>query len=399
VRRDYTVPVRDLDGVDAALTAADRCEAQPLRIAFIGARGVAAPYSGIETYYEEVGSRLAARGHEVVAYCRSHFTPPIEQFRGIRVRRLPSLRTKHFDTFVHTFLSTLDAIPRRFDIIQYHALGPSLFSFIPRLAGQTTVSSVRGLDWQREKWGRIARLVLQLSEIATVRFPTTTVVVSETLRRHYQQQHARNTAVIPNGVFSPVVRPADRILQMGLRPNGYLLFAGRLSPEKGCHLLIKAYSAFETPIKLALVGGSSFSDGYIAELKSMAGPNVVFTGAVDRTTMEELHSNCYAFVLPSQMEGLSNSLLEAFSYGNCIITSDIEENLEVVGDAGIPFRRNDLDSLREALQAILTRPDVIERCRQRARAAANGRWDWDQVARATERFYYQTLDARQVARS
>ena len=168
-----------------------------LKIAFIGARGVGGTYSGIETYYEEVGSRLAARGHEVTAYCRTYFTPDTELYRGIRVRRLPSLRSKHLETLSHSVLSTFDALFRDYDIVQFHALGSAPLSILPRVFGKKTVVSVRGLDWQREKWGRFARWVLRTGEWASVRFPSGTTVVSGTLRDHYRRNHGRSTGLPP----------------------------------------------------------------------------------------------------------------------------------------------------------------------------------------------------------
>ncbi len=211
-----------------------------LKIAFIGARGVGGTYSGIETYYEEVGSRLAARGHEVTAYCRTYFTPETDSYRGIRVRRLPSLRSKHLETLSHSVLSTVDSLFRDYDIVQFHALGSAPLSILPRVFGKKTVVSVRGLDWQREKWGRLARWVLQAGEWASVRLPSSTIVVSETLRDHYRVHHGCETKVIPNAVIPAAPRPVNKIAEFGLEKDQFLLFVGRISPEKGVHTLLAA---------------------------------------------------------------------------------------------------------------------------------------------------------------
>lgn len=364
-----------------------------LRIAFIGARGVGGTYSGIETYYEEVGSRLAERGHEVTAYCRNYFTPDIEFYRGIRVRRLPSLRSKHFETLSHSVLSTLDSLLRDFDIVQFHALGSAPLSILPRILGKKTVVSVRGLDWQREKWGRLARWVLQSGEWASVRLPSSTIVVSETLRDHYSERHGRETEVIPNAVIPADPRPVDKIAEFGLEKDQFLLFVGRISPEKGVHTLLEALEPLPRTKKLVLAGGSSYSDTYIESVKERTWKEVLFLGKVDHGTIQELLSNCYAFVLPSTIEGLSIALLEALSFGTCILTTSIPENLEVVGEAALVFPSGDVEALRDRLRSILESPDLVHHHRRLTADRAEKWPDWDGVADQTEKFYLDLVSA------
>ena len=364
---------------------------RPLKIAFIGARGVVGTYSGIETYYEEVGSRLAAMGHDVTAYCRTHFTPSIDAYRGIHVRRLPALRNKHLETLSHSVLSTFDCLRRDFDIVQYHAIGSAPLALVPRLFGLTTVVSVRGLDWQRAKWGRFARTVLKMGEWASARCPNATVVVSRTLQEHYRAQHGALTTCIPNAVVPAVRAEARRIHEFGLEPNRYVLFAGRISPEKHVHTLLEAMRPLQGKIRVALAGGSSYSSGYIDEVRRLATDDVVFLGSVDRNVMRELFSNCYAYVLPSMMEGLSVSLLEAVSYGCCIVVTDITENVEVVGDSALVFPPGDVAALRARLASIIDDPELAAQYRTRALQRASTQPDWDEVARRTEAFYYETV--------
>jgi len=363
-----------------------------LEIAFIGARGVIGTYSGIETYYEEVGSRLADRGHRVTAYCRRYFTPDVPSHRGVLVRRLPSLRSKHLETLSHSLLATFDCLFRDFDVVQYHAIGSAPLALVPRVFGRKTVVSVRGLDWQRAKWGRFARFVLQCGEWASARCPTATAVVSEALQRRYRELHGRETAMIPNAVVVAEGRPPKRLLERGLEPGGYLLFAGRISPEKGVLELLEALRPLDLGGKqLAIAGGSSYSDDYVDEVKRAAGDGVVFLGRVDREMMEELYTSCHAFLLPSYMEGLSVALLEALSYGCCILASDIPENLEVIGDAGLTFPPGDVAAMRAALERVLTDPEAAEAARRRARERALARPDWDEVARLTEELYLRLV--------
>ncbi len=370
------------------MPAASSSSASGLKIALVGARGVIGTYSGIETYYEELGSRLAARGHEVTAYCRRYFTPDVKNYRGIRVRRLPSLSGKHLETLSHSLLATLDCLRRDFDIVQYHAIGSAPLALLPRLFGHTTVVSVRGLDWQRAKWGGFARKMLQFGEWASARAPSATVVVSTTLQRHYEQTHGRRPHMIPNAVVLGTPRPAERLTEAGLEKDGFLLFAGRISPEKGVHTLLEALRPLSGSKKLVLAGGTSYSDDYIEQVKALAWDEVIFLGRVGREMMEELLSACYAFILPSVMEGLSIALLEALSYGNCIVTTDIPENLEVVGDAGLTFPPGDVEALRAVLARVLEAPELVEEYRNKALDHARQRPDWDEVARLTEELFF-----------
>src|SRR5581483_2943286 len=253
-------------------TRAIKAVAKPraIRVALIGGRGVISKYSGIEAYYEEVGQRLAGRGHEVTAYCRTYFTPDLGTHQGMRLVRLPTLRSKHLDTLIHTFLSSLHVLFTRADIVHYHALGPALFSWIPRLAGKKTLVTVQGLDWQRAKWGRMARSVLRLGERAALRFPNRTIVVSRVLQQHF----AGSTRYIPNGAELRPRRDTGMLLTWNLEPGNYILFLGRFSPEKNCHLLIEAYERSGISAKLVLAGGTSYSDRYVETLRKHSSDRV-----------------------------------------------------------------------------------------------------------------------------
>jgi glycosyltransferase involved in cell wall biosynthesis/peptidoglycan/xylan/chitin deacetylase (PgdA/CDA1 family) len=364
-----------------------------IRIAFIGGRGVGSAYSGIERYYEEIGSRLVARGHTVVAYSRAHFTPDVATYRGVQVRRMPTLKLKHLETLVHSVLATLDVTFRPVDLVQYHALGSSPLAWVPRLAGKRTIVSVRGLDWQRAKWGAIARWYLKFCETTSVFCPNATAVVSRTLERHYALRHGARVRYIPNGVERRETCPPDAIRTFGLGERDYFLYAGRLSPEKGLECLIEAHQRAGGATRLAIAGGSSYSDRYIEQLRGLAGERVVFTGFQTGRSLQELYSNALAFVLPSHMEGLSVALLEALSYGLPVIASDIPENRELVDACGgYVFPTDDVAALARILARVAADPVAARRlgdaCRERVRA----RFDWDWVAECTERFYLEVLD-------
>jgi glycosyltransferase involved in cell wall biosynthesis len=362
-----------------------------VRVAFIGGRGVVSKYSGIESYYEQAGHELARLGHEVTVYCRSYFTPPINTHNGMRVRRLPTIRSKHLETVVHTLLSTAHAMTSDYDVVHYHCLGPALFSFLPRLAGKKTVVTVQGLDWQRGKWGRIAARVLRWGEAAAVSAPDATMVVSRTLQQHYRQQYKRDTIYVPNGATLAPRRLPRKLIEWDLLANNYVLFLGRFSPEKNCHLLINAFENLHTSMKLVLAGGSSHSDAYAESLRRHESDQIRFFPWLSGGDLEELLSNAALFVLPSELEGLSLALLDAMAAGVCVLTSDIPENNEVVDGAGFTFHRGDQADLERMLDLLIHNPELRRQSAARERERIQGQYLWPAIARSIERAYYNVL--------
>ena len=366
-------------------------ERRSIRVAFIGGRGLVSKYSGIESYYEQAGHELARLGHEVTVYCRSYFTPPIRTHNGMRVRRLPTIRSKHLETVIHTLLSTLHAMVSDCDIVHYHCLGPALFSFLPRLAGKKTVVTVQGLDWQRGKWGKVAARVLRWGEAAAVTLPDATMVVSQTLQRHYRDQHRRDTVYIPNGAAIAIRRLPRKLIEWDLQPDNYVLFLGRFSPEKNCHLLIEAFEKTQTDMKLVLAGGSSHTDSYIENLRRHESDRIRFLPWVSGNDLEELLTNAAVFVLPSELEGLSLALLDAMAAGVCALTSDIPENREVIDNAGFTFRRGDPADLERMLNLLVHNPELRRQAAARQRDRIKTEYRWPEIARSIERAYYKVL--------
>jgi glycosyltransferase involved in cell wall biosynthesis len=362
-----------------------------VRVAFIGGRGLVSKYRGIESYYEQAGLQLARLGHQVTVYCRDYFTPPINTHNGMRVRRLPTIRTKHLDTLVHTFISTLRVMASDNDIVHYHCLGPSLFSFLPRLVGKKTVVTVQGLDWQRAKWGRFASAVLRCGERAAVIFPNATMVVSKTLQNHYQESYRRETIYVPNGA-NTIRRPAPRYLrEQDLLPDNYVLFLGRLSPEKNCHLLIEAFEKIRTEMKLVLAGGSSHTDSYVTNLRAHASERIRFLPWVSGGDLEQLLAGAALFALPSAMEGLSLALLDAMAARVCVLTSDIPENREVVDGTGFTFRSGDANELERMLDVLIRNPELRRQAGIRERDRIQKQYQWPEIALSIESVYHQVL--------
>ena len=366
-----------------------------MRIAMIGQRGIPATFGGVEHHVEELGSRLAERGHQVTVYSRTNYASERHtSYRGMRPRYLPTISSKHLDAIAHSTLSTVDAMLARADILHYHAVGPGLPAVLPRyLSRAKVVLTVHGLDADRAKWGRSAQRVLRTAQWMSARVPDATIVVSRDLADHYRRRYDRSTWYVPNGVAEPTHRPADAIRRrFGLHGRDYVLFVGRLVPEKAPDLLLRSFSAIEGSTKLVLAGGSSFTDDYVRGLRSQAAsdPRVILAGYVYGDVLEELYSNAAVFVLPSHLEGLPLTLLEAASYGVPTIASDIPPHVEIVGSDGAGRRlvaAGDEGGLSRTLAHVLSSQDA-----ERAGADAFGRgvlstYRWDDVADATEEVY------------
>jgi glycosyltransferase involved in cell wall biosynthesis len=369
--------------------------ARSLRIAWIGSRGVPARCAlggGIERAVEELGGRLAARGHDLTVYCRSYYTRDGGDYHGMHRVVLPTVKSKHLDTIVHAALASLHALGRRYDVVQYFAFGPSLLAWTPRLTGARAVASVRTLEWQREKWGLLARAVLALGERASIHCPHATSTVSAPAKAYLEGKYGRTVVHIPNGVAAPVVRAPQAIVELGLVPGEYLLFVGRLVPEKGCHELVQAFATVRTGKALVVAGAPSYSEAYAAGLRRAADARVRFLGHVAGPPLEELYAHAAAVVLPSHVEGLSNALLEAMSYGRCVVVSDIAENLVVVEDDAVIVPRGDVAALAAALQRVCDDPELADGLGKRAAQRALTRYSWDAVADATEALYRSLVD-------
>jgi glycosyltransferase involved in cell wall biosynthesis len=371
---------------------------RPLRVAMIGQKGYPPVHGGIEKHVAELAARLPALGVDVDIFSRPHYSSldGPSGLPGVQVRRVPSIPTKHLDAMSHSLLSTFRCLGGRYDIVHYHALGPGLLAGLPRWLGRRrTAVTVHGLDWQREKWGGFARSVLKLGESAAASLPDGTIVVSKALREHYLEQHRRAVTYIPNGIAPPVVREPALIRERGIR-GPYVLFVGRLVPEKGCHLLLEAWGRLPAAIRsrwqLVIAGDAGFTPGYVQQLKAAAPEGTVFLGYVHGPILEELYTNTDLVVLPSTLEGLSITLLEGMSWGRCCLVSDIPPNVEAAGGHAALFASGEAEALRASLAALL--PDRERRGALGAAAADHARrtYSWETVADQTARFYKELVE-------
>lgn len=365
-----------------------------MRIAMVGSKGIPATWGGVERHVEEISKRLVAMGHEVTVYCRPYYTATSDRYyEGVRLVKLPTVQSKNLDAIAHTFVSTMHAICRRYDIVHYHAIGPSSLSLLPRISGKKIVATVHGLDWQREKWAGKAKTFLKFGEYASVKFPHRTIAVSRYLKGYLEEKYSRPVDYIPNAVLDPVFLRPNKIHEYGVGERDYLLFVARLVPEKGCHFLLDAYKRLNPDMKLIIAGGSSHSDDYVEELRKHASDKIIFTGYVFGETLQELYSNAYCYVHPSTIEGLPFTLLEAASYGNCVIASDIPPNAEVVEDTGVLFKTQDVDDLHSRLSQIISQPELARSLGEKARTAGLAEYNYDSVTQRTEEVYRSLLSS------
>jgi glycosyltransferase involved in cell wall biosynthesis len=370
-----------------------------MRIAMIGQKGLPAAHGGVEHHVEQLGSRLAARGHEVVVYTRpSYSDPSITWHRGMQLKSLRSIPTKHLDAITHSAACSLASRRGGFDVVHYHAIGPCLTAPLVIGGGRRIVATVHGQDWRRAKWGRAATLALRAAEQAALRVPHATICVSRSLTERYAEQgFAEKVHYIPNGVTISAEDDPAYLAELHVEPGQYALFVGRLVPEKGPHYLIEAWRRLGTDRKLVVVGDSSFTDGYVDSLR-VGDSNVVFTGYLYGAKLATVFRNAGLFVLPSNLEGLPIVLLESLAYGTPVLASDIAPSVEVLGEQGEYFRAGDVDDLTQRLGELLPRLGELKARSAVLQAAVLAEYDWDAVAEQTEALYAQLLASRRVDR-
>jgi len=359
----------------------------------LGTRGVPASYSGFETCVEELGARLAARGHEVTAYCRRpHISYPGSAYRGMRLVKLPTIRTKHLDTAVHTLLSSLHALGGRYDVLLYFNVGNSPFTAIARLARQRVVLNVDGLDWKRKKWGTFARWYIRSCEGWAARIPQRVVTDSRRVEAYYRKRHGVDSTYIAYGA-EPVQAPAGPYLRrFGLEPRRYIVFVGRLVPENCAHHLVEAFEGLATDLRCVIVGDAPYSADYIGRLRSTSDPRVVFTGYLFGEGCREILSNAYCFVETSEVGGTHPALLEAMAAGTAAVVNDTPENLETIGEAGFSYDGElGAAALRTVLERLLKDPELVTAQAGQGLERVRRHYSWDGVTDAYERLLRDVL--------
>lgn len=371
---------------------------QHMRIAQIGHKRIPSREGGVEIVVEQLSVRYIQKGCFVDAYNRSGYHVSGREFdekrsknyKGIRIITIPTFQNGKLNAIVYSVLATVRALPCKYDIYHYHAEGPCVMLWLPKLFGKKVMATIHGLDWQRAKWGNFASRVLKFGEKMAAKYADEVIVLSQSMQEYFRKEYGRETVFIPNGINKPELVPAEEITEKwGLKKDEYILFLARIVPEKGVHYLLEAFSQIQTDKKLVIAGGSSHSNEYANQIKEMAqhDPRVVLTHFVQGRKLEELYSNAYCFVLPSDVEGMAISLLEAMSYGNCCIVSDIPENIEVVGEYALSFEKGNVDSLKQTLETVITNTELVNQYKSESQSYICGRYDWDAVAEKTLQLY------------
>jgi len=359
-----------------------------MRIAILGTRGIPASYGGFETFAEHLSTRLVARGHEVTVYGRAHYISPRQlEYHGVRLKVLPTIRHKYFDTVVHCFLSAIHAVSQRFDVALICNAANAPFAPILRLTGTPIALNVDGLEHKRKKWGWLGRSYYLAAERLATILPNVTVTDAQVIQDYYLSRYNASSEMITYG--SEVERRPDRaaVRRWRAEPNRYVLYVSRLEPENNAHLVIEAFKRVRTAYRLLIVGDAPYAHEYISELKERArgDKRIIFTGFVFGQDYRALQQNAYCYVHATEVGGTHPALLEAMGYGNCVLTLATPENIEAVGDAGIPYD-NEFD-LAEKLQRVLRDGSLVQSYRNRAQARVRRYYDWDRVVDQYERLF------------
>src|SRR5229473_7415881 len=350
-----------------------------MRIAILGTRGIPANYGGFETFAEHLSTRLVARGHEVTVYCRAHYVSPRQlEYQGVRLKVLPTIRHKYFDTIVHTFLSAVHAMTARYDAVLVCNAANAPFAPLLRAAGTPVAVNVDGLEHKRKKWSWIARQYYLMAERLATVLPNETVTDARVIQEYYLAKYGTPSTMIAYGA-EVERRPDPMVRRWRVEPNRYVLYVSRLEPENNAHLVIEAFKRVRTAHKLLIVGDAPYAREYINDLKARARRDrrIVFTGFVFGRDYRALQQNAYCYIHATEVGGTHPALLEAMGFGNCVLTLAAPENIEAIGDAGIAY--TDENDLAEKLQRVLRDGSLVQSYRNRAQARVQEFYDWDYV--------------------
>lgn len=370
-----------------------------MKIAMIGHKRVPSREGGVEIVVEELSTRMVRQGYQVICYNRSgkhvsgqeYNASKLNKFKGVEVKRVITIDKKGLAALTSSFFATIKALFSDADVVHYHAEGPCAMMWIIRLfSKKRIVATIHGLDWQRAKWGSFATKYIKFGEKVAVKYAHQIIVLSKNVQQYFQNEYNRETVFIPNGVNKTQKLKADIILKKyNLKKDDYILFLGRMVPEKGIHYLIEAYKLINTNKKLVIAGGVSDTNSYYQKLKNKSENDnrIIFTGFVQGKELDELYSNAYVYCLPSDLEGMPLSLLEAMSYGNCCLTSDIEECSEVIKDKGITFKKSDINDLKDKIEELCNNKKIVENYRKQSQKYILEKYNWDMVVKETIKVY------------
>ncbi len=356
-----------------------------MRIAIIGHKRIPSNEGGIEKGVEQHAKRMVELGHEVHVYNRGNrhvFEKDYQKYKeyqGIKIITIPTTNGQS-EVPVYSFLATFRALFGRYDVISYRASGSCVMIPIAKLFGNRCIASLHGIDSQREKWGKFASWYLKLGEKNAAKFADECLVLSQNMKKYVDSTYGIDSIVFANGIERPIKVGLNEMKKFGLEDDNYILYLGRIVPEKGIHYLIKAFQNVVTNKKLVIAGGATNFE-YLEYLKLMSAEDdrVIFTGHMKGIQVQELYSNPYMFVLPSDLEGMANALLEAMSYGNCCLISDIPENTQVVGEYAWSFKRGNENDLQDKLQYLIDNENEVNKIREATANHVLTKYSWGKV--------------------
>lgn len=370
-----------------------------MKIAMIGHKRIPSREGGVEVVVEELATRLVNKECEVDVYNRKGNnvadknikTQKIKEYKGAKIITIPTINKKGIDALLYSFFATIRALFGKYDCIHYHAEGSCGMLWIPHLFGIRTVVTIHGLDWQRSKWGGFASKYIKFGEKCAAKFADEIIVLSKSVQDYFKETYKRETHFIPNGVNKPEIKEPKIIKEKyALDKENYILFLARIVPEKGLDYLLEAYKNINTEMKLVIAGGASHTNSYYEEIveKTKQDKRIVLTGFVQGEELQELYSNCYLYCLPSDVEGMPISLMEAMSYGRRCLTSDIEENAQVTDSYGMTFKKSDVNDLKRQLENAINkenrnnwnRPEEIS-------GYILEKYNWDKIVEETKELY------------
>jgi glycosyltransferase involved in cell wall biosynthesis len=359
----------------------------------IGIKAIPARFGGFETAVDEISRGLVQLGHDVTVYNRTGMCQVNSNtYEGVHLVSLPAPRSKNLSTICHAFLASIHAMFQSFDVVHYFTTGATLFAPLVRMTGKKVVCSVDGTDWQRAKWGPLARFYLRLSERLAVWFCNGLVSDSKEVADYYWRNYRSASSCITYGMREQRSTTNDILRRLQLSSRGYILFVGRLVPENNVHHLIEAFERTNTQMKLVIVGDDPWEKRYVQSLKQTRDPRIVFTGGIYGDGYVQLQQSAYLFVLPDEVGGTHPALVEAMGFGNCVLVNDTPSNLEVIGQAGISYAGSaEFRDLYRKLCFLLDDPDLVARYRELARERALSHYRWADVIERHAFLYERVL--------
>lgn len=362
-------------------------------IAILGTRGLPARYGGFETFAEELSSNLVAKGYKVIVFGRKKFTEQekVEEYNGVQLRQSSTIYHKYLETPIAA-LTSICAVNRRIcDCVILCNAANSPFAWILRLKGLSVFINVDGIERRRSKWNLLGRWWYRLGEFTSVLFATKVIADAETIGEYYQETYNVFPVIISYGARQRVGDSSDVLQKFGLQPGKFILYVSRLEPENNALGVIEAFRGIDTSVPLAIVGDAPYSDKYKRALRSIANENVKFLGYQFGADYHTLRSNCMMYIQATEVGGTHPALIEAMAYGNPVIANGTPENLEVLGGAGIYYRRNDFRDLREQIRSLLNSKEDRENYGKLARDRARTLYSWDLITEKYENLWRRRL--------